>query len=73
MPRLRGLLSLLVSLLRLTLHTLLLRLPRAVLRAELLRRWPELVGFPVSQVELNSALDNVQTVVRAYERKLGLP
>jgi hypothetical protein len=45
MPRLRGLLSLLFSLLLFALHALLLRLPKAVPRAELLRRWPEFVGF----------------------------
>jgi hypothetical protein len=45
MPRLRGLLSLLLSLLLFALHALLLRLPGAVPRAELLRRWPEVVGF----------------------------
>jgi hypothetical protein len=45
MPRLRGLLSLLSSLALFALHTLLLRLSGAVPRAELLRRWPELVGF----------------------------
>lgn len=45
MPRARGLLSLLVSLLLFALHTLLLRLSRATPPAALLRRWPEVVGF----------------------------
>lgn len=45
MPRLRGLLSLVSSLALYALHTLFSRLAGSVPRAELWRRWPELVGF----------------------------
>jgi hypothetical protein len=45
MPRLRSLLSLGLSLVLYALHTLFRGLSGAVPRAELLRRWPELVGF----------------------------
>jgi hypothetical protein len=45
MPRLRGLLSLVLSLALYALNVLFRGLACAVPRAELLRRWPELVGF----------------------------
>jgi hypothetical protein len=45
MPRWRGLLSLVVSLSLFALHTLFRGLAGTVPRAELLRRWPELLGF----------------------------
>ena len=45
MPRLRGSLALFLSLSLFALNTLFVRLAGAVPRAELLPRWPELVGF----------------------------
>jgi hypothetical protein len=45
MPRLRGVLSLFMSLALVAVHVLLIRWPKVVPRAELWRKWPELVGF----------------------------